>query len=331
MQYQIKTILTTKEISAVKKLLKSQNLKYESSVDYTIGIYDEGVLIATGSIFKNVIKMVAVEENRHGENLTALVLTHLILKLSESEVYKYFIFTSPENLQYFIDFSFKLVAMTDKVALLENNIYPIEERLIDLKQTFQTKEMVAAIVMNCNPITNGHLYLIEKAAKENNHVIIFLVEEDQSVFPFKTRLELVSKSIKHLKNVQVVPSTPYIISNATFPTYFLKKLNDVAKQQMILDVTIFKKYFIPICGIQKRYVGSEPTDETTEAYNQTMKSLIKDQLVIVDRIAHQGKIISASYVRMLAKEKKFDFIKPLVPRATYQFLKSKKGVKLFEV
>ena len=54
-------------------------------------------------------------------------------------------------------------------------------------------------------------------------LLFFLVEENKSVFPFDVRFKLVKQATKHLKNVHVLPSTPYIISRATFPTYFLKE------------------------------------------------------------------------------------------------------------
>ena len=42
---------------------------------------------------------------------------------------------------------------------------------------------VAAIVMNANPFTLGHQYLVEKAAAENDLVHLFMVSEDASLFP----------------------------------------------------------------------------------------------------------------------------------------------------
>ena len=40
--------------------------------------------------------------------------------------------------------------------------------------------------MNCNPFTLGHKYIVEKAARENDNVIIFVVEEDKSSFPIQS-------------------------------------------------------------------------------------------------------------------------------------------------
>lgn len=48
-----------------------------------------------------------------------------------------------------------------------------------------------AIVMNCNPFTKGHRYLIEQALKTVEYLYIFVVEEDKSYFKFQDRLKMV--------------------------------------------------------------------------------------------------------------------------------------------
>lgn len=50
----------------------------------------------------------------------------------------------------------------------------------------------------------GHRYLIEKAATENDEVVVFVVEEDKSIFPTDVRFELVKKGCEDLKNVIVL-------------------------------------------------------------------------------------------------------------------------------
>ncbi len=319
-----------KEINDVKFLLLKNGLRYEDKVTSTIGIYEDDQLIATGSLYENVIKMIAVDQDYKGENLTATILDKLISVLNHREVDKYFIFTTPSSKKFFMNFNFSLIHENDQLVLLENNVNTIEEQLNQLKhQLSLVRGTTAAIVMNCNPVTFGHQYLIETCSSQNDNVIIFLVEENKSVFPFETRLKLLKKVTKQFKNVHVLPSTPYIISNATFPTYFLKELNESSLLYMDLDISIFKNYFMRIFGIDLRYVGNEPIDQTTDAYNQAMKRILKDKLVIVERLQKDFVTISASIVRKLAKQKKFDELKNFVPKATYQFLKSKKGRALF--
>ena len=52
---------------------------------------------------------------------------------------------------------------------------------------------VAAIVMNANPFTLGHQYLVEKAAAENDLVHLFMVSEDASLFPYAVRKKLIQE------------------------------------------------------------------------------------------------------------------------------------------
>ncbi|MFU8793308.1 MAG: hypothetical protein ACNA7K_04710 [Acholeplasmataceae bacterium] len=329
MQYQVKTLETTKEIKACQSLLELHDLSFEQHVTHTIGIFDGDLLIGTGSLDHDVIKMIAVDPSYQGENLTALIMTHLVLKLSQDNIYKFFLYTKPENQLFFKDFGLSMVAKTEDIILFENNIYTLKERLADIKATLPAASNFGAIVMNCNPVTLGHQYLIETAAKKHPYLLIFLVEEDLSVFPFDIRRKLLEKAISHISNVIIILSTPYIISKTTFPTYFTKSATESSRIHMVLDAMIFKMQFMPSLDISMRYVGTEPTDDTTLKYNESLKKVLGNQLTIIERKMHQSNYISASHVRKLAQQKDFEHLKNIVPKATYQFLKSKKGQRLF--
>lgn len=331
MSYQMKVCTTLKELESVRLLLESQGLRFEDKVTYTLGFYDQDQLIATGSLYENVIKMIAVNQDYQGENLTSLVLTALVQKLQQQKIDKYFLFTTPKNKHIFQPYSLSLIIENDEIVLFENDVDTIETKLLSMKKTHKLKDMqTAAIVMNCNPVTYGHLFLIRKCSQENEQVIIFLVEENKSIFPFNIRYKLLKEATKIFTNVHVIPSTQYIISRATFPTYFLKELNDASQSFMKLDIGIFMKYFMPIFNIDKRYVGDEPLDKTTQAYNETMREMLKDQLVIIKRLEHVGSVISASSVRNMAKHHDYEGLKDFVPKATYKYLISKKGMALFD-
>jgi [citrate (pro-3S)-lyase] ligase len=322
--------MSKSELDDVKSLLILNNLSFDDNVTQTIGIYENDKMIATGSLDLNVIKMIAVDTSHQGENLTALILTHLMSILNEKGIQKYFLFTTPKNKIFFLSYNFSLIYENDSIVMLENKFNTIIERLTRLKQSLNlVRGTTAAIVMNCNPVTLGHLYLIEKCASQNDNVLIFLVEENKSVFPYEVRFELLKKATKHLNNVHILPSTPYIISTATFPTYFLKETSERSYAYMNLDISIFQKYFVPIFSIDFRYVGSEPLDPATNAYNETMKKILKDKLVVIERLRNKQDVVSASLIRKLAKEKKYDLIKLYTPAVTYKFLKSKKGRALF--
>lgn len=317
---------TKNEYNAVIKLINEQDLRYEENVTDVFAIFDNGVAIATASIDYNIIKMVAIDPKYQGENLTAKLFTTIKTHLFTNNIDKYLLYTKPDKAKYFIDFGFSLIAKTEDVALLENKDNNIENTISKIKQDYDISDnRKAAIVMNCNPMTNGHLFLIEYVARKEKEVLVILVEEDKSFVPYLDRLNLVKESIKHLKNVKVVPSTRYIISQATFPTYFLKENSNQSLIYMNLDVLIFKNYFMSAFKIEKRYVGSEPNDLMTNSYNEVLKKELDDKLEIVERFKYNNKVVSASYVRNLASLKQFEEVKKLVPIASYHYLVKRYG------
>ena len=186
---------------------------------------------------------------------------------------------------------------------------------------------IGAIVMNCNPFTLGHKYLICESAKKVDHLYIFVVEEDKSFFPFKDRIELVKAGTAEFNNVVVVPSGKLIISSVTFPGYFLKDSPDSIGVDTSMDVDIFAKYIAGPLRITKRFVGEEPLDIVTRSYNKSMKEILPRYKIQVDEISRKemaGKVISASRVRKALKDEDFDIISQLVPETTLNYLLKRK-------
>ena len=199
--------------------------------------------------------------------------------------------------------------------------------LDDYKQKLRAKRTpIGAIVMNCNPFTLGHQYLVEYAAAKVARLYIFVVEEDKSEFPFKDRIELVRQGVKHIPNVEVLPSGKFIISQQTFSGYFNKaKLQDVAVDSSE-DVEIFGKEIAPELGITIRFAGEEPTDNVTRQYNETMKRILPRygiEFCEIPRKVLGEEIISASKVREALHVGDFDKIKTLVPATTYEYLRGR--------
>lgn len=184
------------------------------------------------------------------------------------------------------------------------------------------------ILMSCNPFTKGHLYLIETAAKEVDWLYIFVVQENTLFFDFETRLDLVKKGTKHIKNVTVLPSGKVFANAATFPGYFDRENNPEVEVDASLDIVLFGGYIAPELAIRVRFVGEEPIDFVTRQYNRQMQEILPEFGIEVREIKRKelsGKIISASTVRALLKERKFDEMKELVPVTTYNFLQKEYG------
>lgn len=182
---------------------------------------------------------------------------------------------------------------------------------------------VGAIVMNCNPFTLGHQYLIEYASKQVEILIIFVVEENKSYFEFEDRIKLVRQGTQHLENVYVIPSGKMIISTVTFPGYFLKDTPEAVNLDTSMDVSIFGEYIAKAFHIKTRFVGEEPFDIVTRNYNESMKDILPRygiKLVIIPRKENGGSAISASRVRKLLEKNNFEEIRALVPETTYMYL-----------
>ncbi|MBD3190727.1 MAG: [citrate (pro-3S)-lyase] ligase, partial [Candidatus Heimdallarchaeota archaeon] len=331
-----------KEKVVFREFLNKQGLTYEEDVELTIKIIDPlGEMVATGSIAGKVLKCIAVDPKKRGEGLSAKVLSELVKEQFKRGRNHLFVFTSPQNLEETsgnVFAGFQVVAKTDEIVLLEMGSKSIDDYLKQLKsQTLEIRKKypppIGSIVVNCNPFTLGHQYLIETAAKECNFIYVFVVMEDRSLFPTKVREKLVKAGTQHLENVLVLPGEDYIISPATFPRYFMKDFNDIVLAQARLDITIFAEYIAPALGITRRYVGEEPYCDVTSAYNQAMREILQPKgvdLEIVERKELKGRAISASTVRSLIKKGKMEEVKKLVPETTYQFLRSKEAQPIIE-
>ena len=331
--FEIKEI--TREKEKIKEFLQRFQLSYEDNIEYSAGVFDNDILIATGSFADNILKCFAIDPDYQEGGITSKVITHLIQKEHELDRDHLFLFTKPENSSVFSYLGFKEIERVSSwFSLLEIGPHGIDEYLKQLKQ-FEKKGKNGSIVVNCNPFTLGHRYLIETASKKVDNLYVFLVQEDLSLFPYKIRYELVKEGIKDLNNVKLLNGGEYIISQSTFPNYFIRNKSnvDIIKAQTTLDLKIFGHYIAKALNIKYRFVGTEPYCETTNEYNSTMKEILPEfdvELIEIERVKMNNKYISASTVRELIKKNDFTTIKKLVPISTYDFLVSEEGKPIVE-
>ena len=190
-------------------------------------------------------------------------------------------------------------------------------------------DRIGSIVMNANPFTNGHLYLVNEALKYVDYLVVFVLSEDKSAFPFTSRYSMVKNGLMNYSNVLVVPSGDLIISNNTFPEYFLKIVDEDVESNMRKDVEIFSKYIAPRLNIKYRFVGTEEVDEFTLKYNEVMREVLPQNginFVEIPRKKIDGKIISASVVREKIFNCEYDLIKDYVPETTYKYICDMVGI-----
>ena len=303
--------------------LENAGLAADDSVEQTVLVWDGDSLAATGSRQGNLLKCIAVDSAHQGEGLLATLLTALRQEAFRDGHRHLFLYTKPANSYLFAPLFFYPVAQTGDVLLMEDRQNGIREHLAATPKV--QSEKIGAAVMNCDPFTLGHQYLIETAAKSCDHLYVFVLSEDKGGFSAKDRMEMVKLGTAHLQNVTILPTGPYLISAATFPTYFLKNRDQAEVIHCQLDVEIFVRHFAPAFGIQQRFIGTEPLSALTEQYNQVLKSTLPQKGISVTEIPRleiAGAPVSASAVRLAWQERAWDILQTLVPKTTLDYLKT---------
>lgn len=334
--FEIRAVLSPsrREKERVEALLALHGLIYEGTPDCTILIEDSDEnLVATAGIQDNVVKMVAVDPEWQDAGLAGIVISKVLQYAGENGIFHLFVYTKPDMADKFASMGFHELARVDSAVLLESGQPSAEDYCAMLKSQRFTAASgpFGAVVVNCNPFTLGHRYLIETAAERCGGLYVIVVQEDVSVFPFKDRMRLVREGVKDILNVRVLPSGDYAVSRATFPTYFLKDrgVDAVSGIQAELDVTLFANLFVPALSLSIRFVGTEPFCATTEIYNKAMKKILPAYGVEVVEILRandpSGTAISASRVRKAIKDGDCDILKMLLPEVTLDYLASEEG------
>ncbi|MEG1870834.1 MAG: [citrate (pro-3S)-lyase] ligase [Peptostreptococcaceae bacterium] len=324
-----------KDFEARKELelfLNNEGIKLDKNLEYTLGIFEGEKLIATGSFFKNTLRCLAVNSCYQGLGLMNKVVSKLVNEQYERGHTHIFLYTKGKSAKTFEDMGFyEIDRVDDLVVFMENRKNGIADYVRGLSTNRVLGNSIAAIVVNANPFTLGHQYLIEEAAKANDILHVFVVSEDASVIPFHVRYELVKRGTEHLDNVIVHKSGDYIISSASFPSYFIKEEESAVRIHAELDLNIFTHYIVNSLGINVRYVGEEPLDEVTKIYNEVMKNSLEKQGIeckVIPRLQINGEVVSASKVRECIREDRLSCIKELVPLTTYEYFKSVDAIDL---
>lgn len=310
--------------------LAAHALRLDPDVECAFGIFEDEELVGCGCAAGNLLKCFAIGEQLRGRNGLGTLISRLTANRFMAGYSDLFVFTRPHNRALFMGCGFVPLAETERVILLENNRSGLSKFLQKLPRPGGNVRDIGAIVMNCNPLTNGHLSLIRYAAARCEFLYIFVVEENRSAFPFADRIALVRAGTADLPNVCVCPSGPYMISGITFPTYFLKDTESPSALQSEVDITLFARQIAPALGICRRFAGEEPFDVVTRQYNETMARLLPAhgvEFCQIPRACLGGEPISASRVRGLLAEQNgvTAEIREMVPPCTAQYLTERYG------
>jgi [citrate (pro-3S)-lyase] ligase len=313
-----------KLLDELRSFLADNGLKYDERVSYSLCLVENDKIAAAGSLDGNVLKCIAVSSDFQEGGLAAKIVSGLVDEAARNGVFHLFLFTKPENEPLFGSLGFYTIAKTAEALLMENRKTGVADFVATLQKPAWTGTgTIGAIVMNCNPFTNGHQYLIEQAAEQCAVLCVFVVSENKSAISADVRYRLVKAGTSHIPNVLVHPTGPYLISAATFPDYFFKDSVSPQNVNTLLDQTVFAECFAGPLGISRRFVGTEPFDPVTAAYNKQMKEFLPGygiEVTEIERLETGGKAVSASRVRKLFAEGKMEELRELVPPATFEYL-----------
>ena len=287
-----------------RTFLTSCGLRDEEDADYIAWMTDDyGELTATGAVAGHTIKQLAVAADAEGQGLMAAVVSSLISEAAARGVFRLFLCTRPANHSMFRSMGFHEVIATDEALLMENRQGGADAFIASIPRH---KGVCGAVVCNCDPYTLGHRHLIEYAAGRCDSLYVFAVSESGSMFSPEERMEMIRKGTADIPNCYVYASDLYLISRATFPAYFIKDKAHAESVKADLDIEFFSGRLAPALGITKRFVGQEPADPVTRAYNDRMKELLPQRGISLEEIPRltdaSGQVISAGRVRALLRE-----------------------------
>lgn len=315
-----------KDRDAVVSFLNDCGLRLDP-LEFYAGAYDpDGNIVAGAGLDGCVIKCVAVREEARGGGIVNKLLSRVLEVASEQDRNHLFVYTKPENADIFRTLGFHQISSHPSAILMENNPFGIEGYCSYLRGNADDPALrKGVIVMNANPFTLGHRYLVEKASARVDRLYIIPVSEDKSLFTTSERTDMIKRGVENIPNVTVLKGSRYAVSAATFPSYFLKKEDEATEISMSLDLDIFCRYIAPSLGVSVRFAGTEPSDPLTALYNSKMREMLPEaglEFIEVERCCVQENNIPvrATSVRRFMDEGNIRGLCGLVPVSTIPYV-----------
>ncbi|MGL4667149.1 MAG: [citrate (pro-3S)-lyase] ligase [Saezia sp.] len=313
----------------IEQFLSKNGLSLDPGVTDFMEARHNGNIVACAGVDHNIIKCVAIQRCYRGGGVSLRLMSELFNLLNSRNLDELYLFTKPENRELFTASGFHPIAQhDDQVVLMENSATRLQNYCQKLSSMAHAGAKIGSIVLNANPFTLGHLHLVTTSANACDWLHVFLVREDASLFKYDERFSLVQQGIAEIPNVTLHQGSDYLISRVSFPNYFLKDKAAIDSSHAALDLKLFREKIAPALHITHRFVGSEPMDRVTNAYNQEMRFYLQEEtssapaieVVEIERILFEGKPISASRVREALVKGDWDLLQQLLPPTTYAFL-----------
>jgi [citrate (pro-3S)-lyase] ligase len=316
----------------LKAFLAASGLDMEADIQVFVTGRLEGRLVACAGLAEGVVKCVAIEAEQRGTSLALRLMNELLQLALERGHAHLFLYTKPSNVALFRGCGFHpLVEVPGQACLMENTPVGIRTYCERLHALRQPGERIGSAVLNANPFTLGHLHLVRQALRECDWLHVFVVAEDASAIAYADRLDLVRQGLAGMEGLTVHDGSRYLISKATFPSYFIKDACAVEDCSTAMDLLMFRKHLAPALGITHRFVGPEPFCPITRKYNEDMHRWLENPLgegpairaVEMPRCEVGGRPVSASEVRRLLARGDFEAMASLVPKTTLARLRAK--------
>jgi [citrate (pro-3S)-lyase] ligase len=317
------------DVEQARALLAASQLDVDPHIGTWVLCRSGDRTVACAGLDHNVIKCAAVAQEFRGSSLSLRLGSEVVAVAAQQGYFHLFLYSMPHNRELFRGWGFyPIVEVPGLVVLMEDSPNAIRSYCDTLRREKQSGTRIGCAVLNANPFTLGHRYLVESAAAACDWVHVFVVREEASEFSYADRFALVRAGVADIRNVSIHEGSDYIISRATFPGYFLKETAMINHSWAAIDLLIFREYIAPALGITHRYVGTEPLDPVTSQYNREMKCWLEKApskskpvaFVEVPRASANGTVISASAVRKLLLHGDFAGISKLAPKTTLEFL-----------
>ena len=311
----------------VERFLGENGLRMEVLDVYSVIENEAGRILAGAGIRKDIIKCIAVAQEARSEGLVAPLVSYLISLAASRGIPELKLYTKPENKAIFESLGFHVLASAPQAILMENGRGL--ERYCDYLRSQKGKGRCGVVVMNANPFTLGHLYLLQQAAAQVDTLFVIPVKEDGQRFSYSERISMIKKAEENYflcsspKNqfssaeantgkIVILEGSEYQISAATFPTYFLKDLSEAAETHIRLDLDLFQRHIAPALKAEVRFVGTEPDDALTNHYNTIMKELLPHVVEIPRLKTSAGPLSEENYFSCGSPKNQFssDFANP---------------------
>ena len=304
-------------LEELEVFLQSLRMEYDSSITYTLIKWDDEGIAATGSLDGRVLKCVGVRPDLRGTDLLQEVVGELTEKVREGGHEHVLLVTRPIHEERFLEMGFYTVEETDRLVLMEDRPDGMQEWVS--KVPAAGDGIKGVICANFDPITNGHLYLIQKAQLLCDKLYLFVTDDEKCTVPLADRLGMVASAVSNIPNVIVCPADDY-------------QSGDISDRVSCeLDLKLFACKVAAPLGITHRFVGQEPYSPMTGKYNLYMKEILPQygvSLVEFSRLRAGDKgYFSASTVRRLWEEKDFEALAEMVPHAALEYMQNNRPVR----